>query len=98
SLLNGKLRDINLAAIGKIKQWVARDPQPNIIEVLMTSIKIMESQITIVNLKTDPPDVLIQPRLGHINLMEFHRAEEIITEGYRAASSQLAAWQKKNSK
>ena len=96
SLLSEKLRDINLAATGKIKQWITRDPQPNIIEVLMTSIKIMESQITTVNLRSDPPDVLIQPRLGHINFMEFHRAEEIIAEGYRAASSQLACWQEKS--
>ncbi len=98
TLLNEKLREINLAAAGRIKQWMARDPQPNIIEVLMTSIKIMESQITTVNLRSDPPDMLIQPKLGHINFMEFHRAEEIIAEGYRAASSQLACWQEKNSK
>lgn len=98
SLLNGKLRDINLVATGKIKQWMTRDPQPNIIEVLMTSIKIMESQITTVNLRSDLPDVLIQPRLGHINFMEFHRAEEIIAEGYRAANSQLATWQEKSNK
>ena len=96
ALLSEKLRYINMAAIDKIKQWMTRDPNPNIIEVLLTSIKIMESQITIVNLRSDPPDVLIQPRLGHINFMEFHRAEEIITEGYRAASTQLACWQEKN--
>ena len=96
SLLNGKLRKINMAAAGKIRQLISRDPQPNIIEVLMTSIKIMESQITTVNLRTDPPDVLIQPRLGHINLMEFQRAEESILEGYRVAVSQLAGWQEKS--
>ena len=90
NLLREKLRDINLVTTGKIKQWMTRDPQPNIIEVLMTSIKIMESQITTVNLRSDPPDLLIQPMLGHINFMEFHRAEEIIAEGYRAAKSQLA--------
>jgi NTE family protein len=92
ALLGEKLRDINLATTRKIKQWMTRDPQPNIIEVLMTSIKIMESQITNVNLRSDPPDLLIQPKLGHINFMEFHRAEEIIAEGYRAANSQLACW------
>ena len=98
TLLSGKLREINLAAAGKIKQLMARDSQPNIIEVLMTSIKIMENQITTANLRADPPDVLIQPRLGHINLMEFHRTEETIAEGYRAARSQLASCQVKSSK
>lgn len=98
SLLNGKFHEINMAATGKIRQLIARNPQPNIIEVMMTSIKIMESQITTANLKTDPPDVLIQPKLGHINLMEFQRAEESILEGYRVARSQLACLQEKSSK
>ncbi len=93
SLLNGKFHEINMAATGKLRQLIARNPQPNIIEVMMTSIKIMESQITAVNLRTDPPDVLIQPKLGHINLMEFQRAEESILEGYRVARSQLAGRQ-----
>jgi len=96
TLLSEKLRDINLATTEKVKRWMTRNPQPNIIEVLMTSIKIMESQITSVNLRSDPPDVLIQPKLGHINFMEFHRAETIIAEGYRAAGSQIAFWKDKD--
>jgi NTE family protein len=32
----------------------------------------------------DPPDVLIVPRIGHIGLMEFDRAEELIEEGEAA--------------
>ena len=65
---------------------------PHIFKVMLSSIRIMQTQITRSNLKTHPPDLLIQPNLGHINLMEFHRAEEAIAEGYRAAKSQLADW------
>lgn len=96
ALLSKKIRNINLVTTGNIKQWMARDPQPNVIKVLMTSIKIMKSQITTVNLRSDPPDLLIHPRLGHINFMQFHWAEEIIAEGYRAAGIQLVCWKDKS--
>ena len=42
----------------------------------------MEAQITTARLKTDPPDLLIQPDLGHIRFLEFNRAEEAIFAGY----------------
>jgi len=32
----------------------------------------------------DPPDVNITPRVGHIGLLEFDRAEELIREGEEA--------------
>ena len=57
----------------------------------MTSINIMETQITESRLQSDPPDLLIQPNLGHIRFLEFHRAEEAIAEGYREARARVAA-------
>ena len=89
-LLNEKIQALDLPAVRQIKRWMDKDPLPNIFEVLMTSIKIMEAQITAANMKVDPPDLLIQPKLGHINFMEFNRAQEIIAEGYRTARNQLA--------
>lgn len=35
----------------------------------------------------DPPDVLLEPKLGHIRLVEFHRATEAIEVGYRCAEA-----------
>jgi NTE family protein len=58
------------------------DPVPNIFEVIINSINIMEAQITTARLKTDPPDLLIQPDLGHIRFLEFNRAQEAIVAGY----------------
>jgi NTE family protein len=74
-----------LPALTQIKQWRSADPLPNIFEVLMTSTRIMETQISVTRLKTDPPDLLIRPNLGHLRLLEFNRAQEAIAEGYREA-------------
>jgi NTE family protein len=29
----------------------------------------------------DPPDVVLEPRLGHFELFDFHKADEAIEEG-----------------
>jgi len=87
--LAGKLNELSSPALSQVRQWLQRDPVPNIFEVLTSSINIMEAQITAVRLATDPPDLLIQPRLGHIRFLEFHRAQEAIEEGYREAKKQL---------
>ena len=55
----------------------------------MSSINIMEAQITATKLKTDPPDLLIQPNLGHIRFLEFNRAQEAILEGYEETKARL---------
>ncbi len=74
----------------QLSAWMTKDdPLPNIFEVLGSSINIMESQITATKLKTDPPDLLIQPNLGHIRFLEFNRAQEGIAEGYRATNACL---------
>jgi len=81
--------EFSLPALSQVSQWMFRDPAPSILEVLTTSSDIMEAQITAARLAIDPPDLLIQPRLGHIRFMEFHRAQEAIDEGYREATAQL---------
>lgn len=81
--INKRLNSSTLPALKQIKQWRSKDPLPNIFEVLMSSIHIMEAQITAAKLKTDPPDLLIRPNLGHLTMLDFHRAQEAIAEGYR---------------
>ena len=56
---------------------------------MATSVKIMQDAITRQRLLTDPPDVLVKPKLAHIGLMEFNRADEAIEEGKRAMDLQL---------
>ena len=85
--LNKRVMAIDVPALTHVKQWMARDQMPNIFEVLVSSINIMETQITATRLKNDPPDVLIQPKLGHLKFLEFHRAKEAILEGYEETLS-----------
>ena len=87
--INKRFETGALPALKQIKQWGSKDPLPNVFEVLMSSINIMETQITAAKLKTDPPDLLIRPNLGHLTLLEFHRAQEAIAEGYREARARV---------
>jgi len=64
--------------------------EPSMIEVMYTSITIMQDQITRSRLVGDPPDLVIRPKLGDFHLMDFHRAAEAIDIGY-AAVEQVAA-------
>ncbi len=67
----------------KINELLGRDANmPDIIDTVMTSINIMQERITRINLAVDPPDVLVQPRLGALNMMDFDQVELAIEEGY----------------
>jgi len=55
---------------------------PDLIETITTSINIMEERISRINLAVDRPDILIQPRLGELKMMNFDRVEHAIEEGY----------------
>ena len=87
--LNTKIHSINMPALTNIKQWIRINTLPNIFEVLFGSLYIMEAQITSIQLKSDPPDLLIQPKLGHLRYLEFHKAQEAILEGYNTTKSSL---------
>jgi NTE family protein len=95
--LNKRVRAIDIPTLTQVRQWAGmEDPLPNIFEVLVTSINIMETQITATNLKTDPPDILIQPNLGHLKFLEFDRAEEAIAEGYKEGCEQIKKFLEKS--
>jgi NTE family protein len=67
----------------KINELLGRDAHtPDIIDTVMTSINIMQERITRINLAVEPPDVLVQPRLGALKMMDFDRVEQAIEEGY----------------
>ena len=67
----------------KINELLGRDVgMPDIIDTVMSSINIMQERITRINLAVEPPDVLIQPRLGALKMMDFDQVELVIEEGY----------------
>lgn len=72
----------DIPTLVQAREWLEEESLPNIFEVLLNSINIMETQITSNRLKIDPPDVLVQPPLGDVRFLEFNRAEEIISIGY----------------
>jgi NTE family protein len=55
---------------------------PDIIDTVMTSINIMQERITRINLAVEPPDILVQPRLGELKMMDFDQVDHAIEEGY----------------
>ena len=64
-------------------------PIPDIIETITTSIDIMEERISRINLAVDRPDILIQPRLGELRMMNFDRVAHAIEEGYIGTQEKL---------
>ncbi|MEE4262418.1 MAG: patatin-like phospholipase family protein [Desulfobacteraceae bacterium] len=75
----------------KINELLNRESStPDIIETVMTSINIMQERITRINLAVEPPDVLIQPRLGQLKMMDFDQVEQTIEEGYISVKEKIA--------
>lgn len=67
----------------KINELLGRESDmPDIIETVMSSINIMQGRISRINLAVDPPDILIQPRLRGLKMMDFDQVAHVIEEGY----------------
>jgi NTE family protein len=64
---------------------------PSLLEVLTTSLNIMQVRITQSRLAGEPADVVIRPRLAGVMAMDYHRAAVAIAEGERAAQQALPA-------
>lgn len=63
--------------------------EPSIFGTMVSSLSIVLDRTTRSKLAGDPPDIHIKPRIGHIGLMEFDRAEELIKEGEDAVERML---------
>jgi NTE family protein len=59
--------------------------RPGISTVMVDAFNIMQDRITRARLAGDPPDLLISPRVGQIGWFDFHRADDLIAHGARAA-------------
>lgn len=72
--------------LGKLRIGVEQEvgALPSLTDVVASSINIMQMRIARSRLAGEPADVLISPRLAHIEMMEFHRAKEAIKEGREA--------------
>ena len=66
-------------------------PMPPLLDVLTTSLNIMQVRITQSRMAGEPADVVIRPRLSHIAAMDYHRGAVAAEEGERAAERALPA-------
>ncbi len=82
-LVNAQAEKLNLPLI-----WNHRDA-PGLLDVVLGSLYIMQDRLTRSRMAGDPPDITISPRLAHIGLMEFHKADELIEAG-RATVARIA--------
>jgi NTE family protein len=66
-----------------------REARLGITGVMVEAFNIIQDRISRARMAGDPPDMSLLPKLGHIGLTEFHRADEAIRLGYEVTRSQL---------
>ncbi|MCK6417412.1 MAG: patatin-like phospholipase family protein [Alphaproteobacteria bacterium] len=75
--------------------WLTRkvlrreENSPSLFGVMVSALGIMQDRLTRARIAGDPPDIHIKPQIGHIGLLEFDKASELIAEGERAAVKAL---------
>jgi len=69
----------------EVESGKRRSKQPGVLEVVTSGLNIMSERITRSRLAGEPADVVIQPRLGDLGLLDYHRGAEAIAEGRAAA-------------
>jgi NTE family protein len=68
----------------------ARETRLGITGVMVEAFNIIQDRISRSRLAGDPPDLALFPKLAHIGLTEFHRADEAIQLGYEATLARLS--------
>jgi NTE family protein len=71
------------------RQFFGGSDGPGLSTVMVEAFQVMQDRITRSRLAGDPPDVMISPRLGRINLFDFHRANDAIAIGADAAQKAI---------
>jgi len=63
---------------------------PGIAHAMINAFNITQGRISRARLAADPPDVVINARLGAVGLFDFHRADELIAIGREATHRAIA--------
>lgn len=75
---------------GMVNRIFRRDSSlPSLFSVMFSTLQIVTERMSRARLAADPPDVLLLPPLGHITMVEFHRAEEQIAIGRSVANEAM---------
>ena len=71
------------------KRLFQREPEaPNLVATMAASFALHVRHMTRAQLGVTPADVRIIPAIGHISMMDFNRADELIEAGYKAVESE----------
>lgn len=62
---------------------------PGVGSVMLASFNILMDRVTRARIAGEPPDVLMTPQAGHIPLLDFDRADELIKLGRNAVDHQI---------
>ena len=62
---------------------------PSLFGTMVSSLAILQDRVARARMAADPPDVIIKPRVGHVGLLEFDRAAELIEAGEDAVERAL---------
>jgi NTE family protein len=84
STWRGRLRE----QLGKMKTRKA-NTTPTAMEIMSTSIQVLENRLKRNRMAGDPPDILIQPFCPQISTLDFHRAAEAISAGTQAVEKKM---------
>lgn len=62
---------------------------PGMGNVMLGALNLIMDRLGRSRIAGDPPDVYVIPKIGHIGLMDFSRAKELIELGYRAMDNEM---------
>lgn len=83
---NGNGKKVRLPQSAEMLQVLMQHKrgEPSMFSVMATTLNIVQDRLARSRLAGDPPDVAINPRVGHIGLLDFHKADETIHLGEHA--------------
>jgi NTE family protein len=78
----GKIADfVSEYTVSAFPSSKAKEQPPSLLDAIAGSVNITQDRITRSRMAGDPPDIILSPKLAHVGLLEFYRAEEAISEG-----------------
>lgn len=63
--------------------------EPGIASVMLASLNIVQDRLARMRMAGDPPDIMIAPMVGHLSLLDFDHADELIRLGEEAAEEAI---------
>lgn len=76
--------DLRIAINIRGERSTPKDKVPNVFEAIFHTYEVMQESTTRTKLETNPVDIYLRPPIVDINVMDFHRAEEIYKQGLKA--------------